>query len=273
VIDACDQCNGDDATGDTDGDGICDDLDPITGDAVTDFVLIDANSDVPVADHNPIADGATIDLALTGTDLNITALTDPYPVGSVAFELSGPVNLTRTENAPPYALFGDTGGDFAAGNLPVGSYTLTATPYSGKNGSGTEGIALTITFEVVSSVMNRGVVTGPHVRATTGSLGADQSVAIPTQRTATEIAMTLMPNPVRGTELVLEFAAPVAGDLLITILDPTGRRVYQQDWAGADEWSRIRLDLSGSQLSGGMYFLQLRTQTGEVITRRFVKVN
>jgi hypothetical protein len=53
-----------------------------------------------------------------------------------------------TENAAPYTVFGDSGGNYSGQQLTTGSYTLTATPYYGANGTGTSGTPLTITFEV-----------------------------------------------------------------------------------------------------------------------------
>ncbi|MHC2993385.1 hypothetical protein OB13_18070, partial [Pontibacter sp. HJ8] len=62
-------------------------------------------------------------------------------------------NHTYTDNAAPYALFGDDGnGNYYFGNatLPTGSYTLTATPYSGSNASGTAGAPVTLGFTIKS---------------------------------------------------------------------------------------------------------------------------
>lgn len=54
-------------------------------------------------------------------------------VGSVGFELSGPVIASRTENVAPYSLWGDThrgGGSHLYGHaLPAGNYTVVATSY------------------------------------------------------------------------------------------------------------------------------------------------
>ncbi len=106
------------------------------------FQLTDAKRNVLIAD---LTDGAIINLNDFDTDrFNIEAITDPSEVGSVTFELSGERRLRRTENVVPYELFGNF-----ANRIAEGDYTLTATPFSERNGRGEEGTALSISFEVV----------------------------------------------------------------------------------------------------------------------------
>jgi len=85
---------------------------------VSSFTLIDANTDQPISGFDPIPDGAIINLSLVGTNqLNIRANTNPSVVGSVAMFLQGSnggSDNQRVENVAPYALFGDSGGDFAS---------------------------------------------------------------------------------------------------------------------------------------------------------------
>jgi PKD repeat protein len=52
----------------------------------------------------------------------------------------------------PYALFGDSSGNYEGQDLPLGDYTLTATAYNGGTASsGVMGQPLTITFSIVAS--------------------------------------------------------------------------------------------------------------------------
>ena len=98
--------------------------------------------------YDPLPSGATLDLAKLPTrNLNIRANTNPATVGSVRFALDGNSSY-RTETAPPYALAGDTSGDYSPWTPSVGSHSVTATPYSGAGGAGTAGTALTIAFTV-----------------------------------------------------------------------------------------------------------------------------
>lgn len=112
--------------------------------AVTDFILIDANTNKEIA---KLTDGYVINLAETGTTkFNIKAQTQGQ-TGSVIFRLNNTTN--RTENEAPYSLFGDSRGNYNAGTLTTGSHTLTGTPFASASGQGTQGTAKTITFSVV----------------------------------------------------------------------------------------------------------------------------
>jgi hypothetical protein len=118
------------------------------GQFVNSFTLINADSDQPI---QTLTNGATLNLATLPTkNLNVRANTVPTPVGSVVFALTGAQTRNQTEATPPYALFGDTGGDYAPWTPALGSYTLKATPFSGSGGTGTAGTPLTITFTVIN---------------------------------------------------------------------------------------------------------------------------
>jgi hypothetical protein len=68
-------------------------------------------------------------------------------VGSVRFGLDGNANYA-TDNSAPYALAGDTAGDYLPWTPTVANLTLTGTPYSAANATGTGGTALTLSFKV-----------------------------------------------------------------------------------------------------------------------------
>ena len=116
--------------------------------SVQSFTLINAETD---QDVQPLQDGDIIDLANVGEFFfGIRATTSPDFVGSVVLQLDGPNTHRQTENLLPYSLFGDSRGQDYQGELfPPGQYTLTATPYSEKDGQGIAGTALTVQFEVV----------------------------------------------------------------------------------------------------------------------------
>ncbi|SOD98547.1 lamin tail domain-containing protein [Spirosoma fluviale] len=126
------------------------------GQQITTFTLINADSDLPIRElvANDVLNLAT----LPTRNLNIRANTNPSTVGSVKFSLSGSQSQNMTETVAPYALFGDVAGNFNAWVPPVGSYTLTATPYSGSGGSGTAGTALTLNFTVVDQTTTPGQI-------------------------------------------------------------------------------------------------------------------
>ena len=112
---------------------------PASGNPLTGFELVDATAHL---DAGAVENGET----LTGIDpakvygfrANVASGAE---LKSVKLELSGPgpdVRVTRTENYKPYSLYGDSDGHEHGATLPAGSYTLTATAYSEKDGGGNQ---------------------------------------------------------------------------------------------------------------------------------------
>src|SRR5690606_36461643 len=114
------------------------------------FVLFDAKTDQPIAKHDPLVDGAVIDLQ-EAREINIVFVTPLAGVGSVRFSLNGN-NSFQVENSAPFALAGDANGGthLLAWTPAIGTYTLTATPYPGSYAQGSPGEPSTIRFTVVS---------------------------------------------------------------------------------------------------------------------------
>ena len=113
---------------------------PFTG-----FILVDAGTDT---DIQALPCGGTLVLAdLPTSNLNIRANVRKA-AGSATLQLDGPTTQSRTEENVPYAVFSDTGGNYASGSLDPGDYTLTATAYAGNGASGEELGSMTITFHV-----------------------------------------------------------------------------------------------------------------------------
>jgi hypothetical protein len=85
---------------------------------------------------------------------NIRAYTNPKTTGSVVFNLKDITNpetsdYIHIENVEPYALFGNVGEDFFGRKPELGTYLLSATPYSEPNGQGTMGTSLEISFTIL----------------------------------------------------------------------------------------------------------------------------
>jgi hypothetical protein len=117
--------------------------------AVTSFSLINASTDQVIAGYESIDEGETIVLAnLPTTSLNVRANIDGVNVASVKFGYDANANF-RVESAAPYALFGDSSGNYHVGSLAVGSHTLTGTAYTGTGATGTAGTPLVRHFSVV----------------------------------------------------------------------------------------------------------------------------
>lgn len=103
------------------------------------FTLVNADTD---ADISVLTTNSQIDLSSSPTQ-NLNIRFDPATsVANVSFSLSGSQSHTTTEGVAPYALYGDTNGDYNAHVFTVGNYSLTATPSTGSPS--------TITFSVVN---------------------------------------------------------------------------------------------------------------------------
>ena len=111
------------------------------------LILINADTDEAIG---PLSDGDVIDFSTLGTNnLTIVAEVGAAPVGSIGFGYNGNDRI-RTENIAPYALGGDNNGDFRAFSFTLGENTVSATPFTGSNRSGSAGLTATVNFTIVS---------------------------------------------------------------------------------------------------------------------------
>ena len=96
---------------------------------LTVFTVVDASTD-PDTPLGALVDEGTLILGNpTGGEYGIRVDTDSNDdIHKVELALSGAKDVSRPEKHSPYSLYGDSGGDnLDGGNLPVGSYNLTAT--------------------------------------------------------------------------------------------------------------------------------------------------
>lgn len=116
------------------------------------FVLVDAATD---QDIRTLHDGDRLDLSTLPAALNIRADIAPglaSQVESVDFRLK---NRKRVENIPPYAVAGDSNGDYYDMDLQTGNYNLRATLYPYDNAGGKALFSTFILFKVVRDAANR----------------------------------------------------------------------------------------------------------------------
>ena len=118
-------------------------LDCTFSQVVQSCTLVNADGDTDVG---VLSDGDTV--VKPSFNINVRANTSGS-IGSVVFELNG--GKVQTENAAPYALAGDTGGNYLPWKYSVGSQTIRATPYSKESGGGTAGTPREITFMLSES--------------------------------------------------------------------------------------------------------------------------
>lgn len=124
---------------------------PSNGASVDSFALINADTDMQIVGYEDIQDGVVIDVSsLPTTNLNIEA-TVSGDVESVVWGLNANPSYA-TESTAPYSLGGNNGSDYLSWAYTLDQpYSLTATPYSGDNGTGTAGTARTISFTLVDN--------------------------------------------------------------------------------------------------------------------------
>lgn len=139
---------------------------------ITSFTLINSVTNQPI---KTITNDNVIDLAVVGNKLNIRANTYPSKVGSVVFTVTGRLSYTRTDNDPPYSVFGDTTGDYTDWTPSTGNYTITAIPWTIPGGTGKKGNQRTVRFTVTDST-----VTPPTNLPPTVNAGTDRTITLPT---------------------------------------------------------------------------------------------
>jgi hypothetical protein len=127
---------------------------------VTEIILWDADADQPLVSlSNTVPNVFTVDQFPASYSLEAIAVGDH---DSLLF--TG--DVSATENFVPYALFGGSSTDYEGGTLGLGTYTFTATAYSGANGTGDAGVPMTVVITITDQI-------SPLV----ANAGADQTIA------------------------------------------------------------------------------------------------
>ncbi|MBK0400132.1 tandem-95 repeat protein [Limibaculum sp. M0105] len=127
----------------------------VNGGGALSVFLVDTASDQIAAQ---LSGGAVVGLTAEVIDvlgLYVTVPDDsPYAgsVGSVRLSLDG--DIVRTESSAPYALFGDSNGDFRPGSIGAGPHVLTIEIFSGSGAGGTLLDSQQISFQVNSITGN-----------------------------------------------------------------------------------------------------------------------
>ncbi|MDQ4139347.1 MAG: T9SS type A sorting domain-containing protein, partial [Bacteroidota bacterium] len=197
----------------------------VAGQQVVSFTLMNASTDQPIRN---LISGDVIDVN-TIKNLNIRANTNPTIVGSVAFNLSGPQTRSSTETGAPYALFGDSGGNYNVWVPTPGSYTLTATPYSGAGGGGTAGTPLVITFSVVNSA--------------------------PTHSISEQV--TAYPNPTLNGFIQVNQTTIWEGTITYILSSATGATLATGEFNLTEPTNTLKFNFSTQMSASGIYHLQL----------------
>ena len=114
------------------------------GPAVTSLVLINAGTD---ADVLTLSDGMTLSASQVGISSFTVRAETNSAARSVIFGYGGTARF-RLEKTAPFALFGDSNGDYTGQSFTAGTYTITVTPFASSDGTGAAGAAYKVTFTV-----------------------------------------------------------------------------------------------------------------------------
>ncbi len=114
----------------------------VTPPAIVNLTLIDSTTDRSISAYDPIPNGTALKLSRLPSRLNMRANV-AGTTSRVVFVLDGAKSFT--DSVAPFALAGDTNGNYLDWMPSRGSHTLKATPYSS---DGTVGPTYTLTFTV-----------------------------------------------------------------------------------------------------------------------------
>lgn len=199
-----------------------------------------------------VFDQKTIDKKETPvTNVNFIVIPNTSAIKSVYMALQGPVDSfekfvppshIQVENIAPHAMFGDINGVLNGKSLGVGMYRLTATPYTGENGTGNGGFGRRFEFEIIDSTTYL-------------------KTPVATER---ENAVSLYPNPSNNRAMVKVKEGEVIQKAVV--LDIFGKQVREYSSSAVSEQS---LDVSG--LAKGLYFVRIFTGSGEITKKLVVR--
>ncbi|RNI22580.1 SMP-30/gluconolactonase/LRE family protein [Rufibacter latericius] len=210
-----------------------------TGLQVLGFTLIDAQTNQPLGD---IAENQVLNLAALPAQLNIRANTS-FGAKSVEFKLEGPQKREWTDSNVPFALYGDTGGDYHNWAPAVGTYRLRARAYSQPDRRGNSSDRLERNFKVVNKpVALASVVTRRQVLQ---GLEPDQ------------VEPVLYPNPTADGQVQVLLPSGWQDPIAYTLVSGSGRRLFHSEVSTSQSGGELRLDLGRQMPRPGIYFLHL----------------
>lgn len=124
-------------------------IDDVVLEPAIDLILINATTDVALG---PLENGVVLDLAdfPEGTEFSVNAIVSNFDEESIVFDLNG-IDAFRIENVAPYAIAGNSGSNFLPAPFVIGDNTVSAGAFTGNDGLGTEGVSVTVDFEIIDS--------------------------------------------------------------------------------------------------------------------------
>jgi uncharacterized repeat protein (TIGR03803 family) len=194
--------------------------------SLSNFYTVNPETDTDIAILN---NGDVITFADANIRVQANALTS-----SVEFLLDG--KRHSKDHIIPFALFAEVNGDYKKGNMKNGLHTLTAIPYSKKNGKGVQGDPLTIIFNVDRA--------HPHV------------------------SVNLFPNPVKDNATI-EVSGTPNSKVSIQITNGMDKKMKTLYQGVLGKNGFFTFSFSSTNLKNGLYILSVRIND-EVLQKRFV---
>jgi len=112
---------------------------------ISGFTLINADTDYPITDYEPIPHGAVINYNdLPTRNINIRIDPSPYSVDSLEVDFNGDIHFD-SQGIYPYSVWKESKGNYEGITPQLGEYTLTATPFK----DGKQGASHTIKFTLI----------------------------------------------------------------------------------------------------------------------------
>lgn len=208
---------------------------------IAEFILINAETNEAIG---TIEDGAIINLVeFELNSFNIVANLGEQPARSVIFDFNGNDRL-QVENFAPYALAGDSPSGFSPMEFPLGVNTVTATPYSNRNGLGDQGVPLSISFEVINTAQTDSLL---KAKSTEGLKSLEG--------TTTFNAISVYPNPTTDIMIFSVGANNATNESEIYLTNLIGQVVYTSKELPIDTNGIGSIDMS--RLAKGTYVLMV----------------
>jgi predicted heme/steroid binding protein len=220
--------------------------------AITNFTLVDAttNRDILILNDGAVINGSTIPAG----GVNIRANVNQVATSKVVITLSGAQNVSRTESVAPYALFGDSNGDYDNWQFANGSYTLTATPYS-SNGTAVTG--RTIKFSINNSARSIS-----NVNTTTNWGNAFDINAASRTGELLQLKTFVYPNPSQNS-FTLRIYGDINQPVRYSVTDIKGSVIQ----SGTLRVGNVSI---GGEYRRGIYFLRL-VQGSQSVSTKIIK--
>jgi hypothetical protein len=135
----------------------------------------------------------------------------------------------------------------------VGSYTLTATPYTGGGGWGTPGTPLTLNFSVIDQPSS-GAVT---------RLAETQQPALPDPRQME----TLYPNPTWDGRIKVQLAEKIQGKITYWLVNAVGQKLDEGSINLVQPTRLLGFDFSSQIHTIGVYYLRLEGENLKAVLK------